>query len=333
MSDLQVVATRGSLPETTHQVSAAVVAADGRIVAYAGNPEMVTFWRSCAKPFQLLPLVEDGGIERFGLDTAMLALACASHNAEPIHREVGARWLAAIGATEDALACGGHPSIWPALANRMIHDEIVATPLWSNCSGNHAAMLAFARLHGWPDQGYESHGHPANHRIGETIARWSGIPADRLVWGVDGCTAAAVALPLRAMARAYAALGTTTDGSLGTIRGAMSTEPYLLAGAGRLDTVLMQAWPGRVIAKIGADGVYTAALPTLGLGIALKVHNGDMMAACVALVGILEAVAGQFGRHEEWPLAALMPWRSPAILNTRGGVTGYINVDGGVRWA
>src|SRR5690349_10229804 len=108
MSDFHVVATRGPLAETVHHVSAVVANADGAISAHAGNPEMVTFWRSCAKPFQLLPLVEDGGVARYNLDNQMLALACASHNAEPIHREIGARWLAAIGATEADLACGGH---------------------------------------------------------------------------------------------------------------------------------------------------------------------------------------------------------------------------------
>lgn len=333
MPDLHVVSTRGALPETIHRVSAAVVDADGRLVGHAGDAEMVTFWRSCAKPFQLLPLVEDGGVERFGIDTAMLALACASHNAEPVHREIGARWLAAMGATEAELACGGHPSIWPMLANKMIHDDVAATPLWSNCSGNHAALQALARLHDWPVAGYEAQPHPVQQRVAETIANVTGLLPDQLLWGIDGCTAATVALPLRSMARAYATFGTTSDPSLAMIRGAMLAEPYVIAGADRLDTVLMQAWPGRVIAKIGAEGVYSAALPTLGLGLALKVHNGDMIAACLALVAVLEQMVQRFGADENWPLDALAPWRTPPIVNTRGKVTGGFQVDGELSWS
>lgn len=333
MSDLKVISTRGPLPESTHEVSAAVVNGEGQLIGHAGDPEMITFWRSCAKPFQLLPLVDDGGIGRFGLDSRMLALACASHNAEPVHREVGAQWLAALGATEADLACGGHPSIWPSLANAMIHDDVIATPLWSNCSGNHAALLALARLHDWPLEGYEARPHPVQQRVAIAIADATGLPAAQLHWGVDGCTAAAVALPLRAMARAYARLGTAAGGSLATIRAAMLAEPYLLAGADRLDTVLMQAWPGRVIAKIGAEGVYSASLPTLGLGVALKVHNGDMTAACLALVAVLGATVERLGVGQEWPLGRLDAWRNPPVLDTRGGRTGHLHVEGGLSWA
>lgn len=333
MSNLMVVATRGALVESVHRVSAAVVTADGRIVGQAGDPSMVTYWRSAAKPFQVLPLVTDGGVERFGIDTAMLALACGSHNAESIHREVGARWLAAIGATEADLACGGHPSLWPALADAMVHNDVVATPLWSNCSGKHAALIALARLRGWSISGYEERSHPVQQRVEESIARWSGLRPDQLRWGVDGCTAAAVALPLDAMARAYASLGVSADAAGRTVRDAMVAEPYMIGGAERLDTILMQVWPGQVVVKIGAEGVYSAALPTLGLGLSLKVHDGDMKAAALAVVAAMESVAARFGRGQVWPLDALTPWRTPAIRNTRGATTGQFEVRGGIEWA
>ena len=328
-----VVSTRGALDESVHHLSAVVVTVDGRIVGSAGDPRMVTYWRSAAKPFQLLPLVADGGVERFGLDAAMIAIACGSHNAESIHREVITRWLAAIGVTEADLACGGHPSLWPALADAMVHDEIQPTPIWSNCSGNHAALLALARLHGWGISGYEERSHPVQQRVAETISAWSGAPADALQWGVDGCTAAAVALELRAMATAYARLATNSDPSAITVRNAMMNEPYLVAGADRLDTVVMQAWPGRIFAKIGAEGVYSAALPTLGLGLALKIHDGQMAAAEVALVGLLAAVIRRFGDGEPWPFEPLGQWREPGIRNTRGATTGRLELRGNLTWA
>jgi L-asparaginase II len=332
MADLEVVYTRGPMVESTHQVSVAVVAADGRLVGRAGDPDFITFWRSAAKPFQLLPLIHDGGIGHFHLDREMLALACASHNAEPVHRAVGERWLKALGATEADLACGGHPSLWPALAREMIHDDIAPTPLWSNCSGNHAAMLALARLHGWPEADYAAFPHPVQQRVLESISQWTALDPEKLRWGIDGCTAASVALPLRAMARAYGALGVSSDPGATAVREAMMAEPYLVAGADRLDTTLMEAWPGRVLAKIGAEGVYSAALPTLGLGIALKVHDGDMTAACQALVAVIEATVAKYGAAETWPLEPLDRWRTTPITSTRGTTTGYIEVDGGLRW-
>lgn len=328
-----MVSTRGPLDESVHHLSAVIVGADGSMLASAGNPELVTFWRSAAKPFQLLPLIADGGVERFGLDAAMIAVACGSHNAESIHREVIARWLAAIGVTEADLACGGHPSLWPALADAMVHDEIQPTPIWSNCSGNHAALLALARLHDWGISGYEERSHPVQQRVAETISTWSGVAADSLVWGIDGCTAAAVALELRGMATAYARLATSSEAAATTVRSAMMAEPYLVAGADRLDTVVMQAWPGRIFAKIGAEGVYSAALPTLGIGMALKIHDGQMAAAEVALVGLLEAVIDRFGAGEPWPFEPLGQWREPGIRNTRGVATGRLEVRGDVTWA
>jgi L-asparaginase II len=118
-----------------------------------------------------------------------------------------------------------------------------------------------------------------------------------------------------------------------TVRDAMLAEPYLIAGADRLDTILMQAWPGRIVAKIGAEGVYSAALPTLGLGLSLKVHDGDMTAATLALVALLDAVVSRFGSGESWPFELLNRWRAPAIRNTRGAVTGHTEVRGGLTWA
>ncbi len=333
MSELMVVATRADLVEAVHPVSVAIVDTAGQLIGQAGNPALATYWRSAAKPFQLMPLVADGGVARFGLDPAMLALACGSHNAESIHREVGARWLAAIGASEAELACGGHPSLWPALADAMVHDDVVPTPLWSNCSGKHAALLALARLHDWGTSGYEDRSHPVQERVADAIARWSGITGAQLRWGIDGCTAAAVALPLQAMATAYARFGSADDASARAIRDAMMGEPYLVAGAERLDTALMEAWPQRVLSKIGAEGVYSAALPTLGIGLSLKIHDGDMRAAALALIAVLQAVVARRGAGEAWPLDTLAQWERPAIRNTRGVTTGHLEVQGAIEWA
>ncbi len=332
MTDLLVVVIRGALVESTHRISVAIVGPDGRMVAAAGAPGLTAYWRSAAKPFQLMPLVEDGGVERFRLDRPMLALAASSHNAELVHRELAARWLEAVGVTESDLACGGHPSLWPSLAEQMIRDDITPTPLWSNCSGKHAAMLAQARLHGWPLAGYQRLDHPVQRRIADVVAEWSGVDGGALAWGVDGCTAAAVALPLSAMALAYARLATSTQPAARQIRDAMIGEPYIVAGADRLDTALMQAWPGRILVKTGAEGVYGAALPGLGLGIAIKVEDGETRAAGLALVDVLDQLTRRFAADQVWPLDGLDGWRAPPIRNTRGDVTGRVEVRGALRF-
>ena len=323
---------RGDLIESRHHVAAVVTDPAGAVVASAGLHEEPVFWRSTAKPFQLWPLVSRGGVEHFGLTDRHLALACGSHNAEPMHREVAADWLALIGADVADLACGGHPSLSPRVAEAMIRDGTTPTPLWSNCSGKHAAMLALAGLEGWPRAGYQQLEHPVQRAVADSVSRWGALDVDSLGWGVDGCAAAAVATPLRHLATAWANLGTSDDPALGRIRTAMMAHPELVAGTGRLDTIVMQGWPGKVLVKVGAEGVFAAALPTLGLGVALKVADGDMRAAGIALAAVLDAVVTERSAAGAWSMEVLTPWRAPVIRNTRGDVTGSTTVRGTLRF-
>jgi L-asparaginase II len=310
----------------------AVVDAGGRAVASAGDPALVTFWRSAAKPFQAMSLVADGGADAFGLGSEELALACASHSSEPGHLEVARRMLQRVGCAESDLACGPHMPLDPAVAARVVRDGTTLTPVWSNCSGKHAAMLGAARSHGWPVAGYERAGHPVQERILDEVARWTDVPRDRIATGVDGCTTVCFALPLTAMALAYARFGVSDDSSARRLREAMTAHPWLVAGTGRLCTELMAAAPGSVIAKIGAEGVYSAALPAAGLGIALKVESGEMRAAGAALVGVLRQLLARF---DEAALAALAPMARldpAAIRNTRDEVTGVTRSAGLLRF-
>jgi L-asparaginase II len=333
MTRFDIVATRGDIDESVHRISAVVTDADGTLIASAGSPELVTYFRSAAKPFQLWPLVRDGGVAHFGLDSEMLALACGSHNAEPAHRAVGARWLEHVGLAEADLSCGGHASLSSRVAREMIRTDVVPTPLWSNCSGKHAALLALARLHGWPLAGYTTRGHPVQDAVAASLAHWSGLPVAALQWGEDGCTAAAAAMPLTGIATAWARLGATEEPAMATIRAAMLAHPTMIAGSDRLDTVLMEAWPGRVVAKVGADGVYGAALPTLGLGIGLKVEDGHFPSAGYALMAILAQLTERFDPHGAWPRDRLASWCTPPILNTRNLPVGAVAVRGGVTFA
>lgn len=327
-------ATRGGIPESVHRVSVAVVDGQGRLVAESGEPALVAFWRSAAKPFQALPMVADGVADRVGFTDRELALACASHSSEPAHLEVVDGMLRKVGIGEDALACGPHPPLSPAVGEHVLRHGITMTPRWSNCSGKHTAMVAMARAHDWPVAGYERAGHPLQRRVLAEVARWTGVPAERIVQGVDGCTVVSFGLPLAAMALAYARFGTSREAAATRLRAAMTGHPDMIGGRHRTCTDLGQAARGAVIAKLGADGVYCAALPGPGLGLALKVEDGDMLSLGPALLGVLRALAARMplgfdpaglgpavDRHAEIP-----------IHNTRGAVTGALRAIGTLRF-
>jgi L-asparaginase II len=332
---LRVEATRGSLVESTHRVSAAVVRADGRLLASAGDPDQVAWWRSAAKPFQALPLLEDGVDKHFGLESAELALASASHSSEPAHLEAVDRFMAKAGVKEADLACGVHPPISAEVARAVLCGTATMTPKWSNCSGKHTGMLALARHHGWPLTGYQSEGHPVQQRILEVLTRWTEVPREEIQTAPDGCTAVCFALPLRNMALAYARLGAATEGAAFGIARAMMKHPFLVAGTGRLCTDLMSEWPGNVIAKVGADGIYCASLRWVSLGIALKVEDGDTRAAPVALLEVMRQVLERLPAANAglYSLDRLAGHARQPILNTRGVTTGELRPAGSLRFS
>ena len=331
---LRVEATRGGIVESVHRVSLAVVDRDGHLVASAGDPELVTFWRSAAKPFQAMPLVADGAADHYGFGPPELALACASHSSEPVHRAVAERMLARTGLSEELLACGPHPPLSPRIAQEVARSGVVMTPVWSNCSGKHIGMLAVAQFHGWPLAGYESLQHPVQQRVLREVESWTGVPADRITLGVDGCTVVSFGLPLRGMALAYARFGVSDEPAAARLRAAMAGEPLLTAGEARLETDLAQVTAGRAIAKIGADGVYCATLAQAGLGVALKVEDGDMASLGPALLAALRGLAERRSvgfNTGTWP-PVLSRHAEHSILSTRGKPTGMVRAAGGLRF-
>jgi L-asparaginase II len=332
MSDLRIEATRGGIVESVHVVSVAVVDPAGRLVAHAGEPARVSFWRSAAKPFQALPLLEDGAADALGLTPAELALACASHSSEPKHLAVAEGFLRRIGATVHDLACGAHQPLSAAVAERVLRERITLTPLWSNCSGKHAGMLALARHHGWPAAGYNRPDHPVQRRILAEVSRWTELPATTIRQATDGCAAVTFGLPLTAMAGAWARFGAAAEPGAARLRTAMTAHPDLVAGTGRLCTELMAAWPGRVLAKVGAAGVYCAALPGLELGIALKVADGDSAAAAPALLAVMRALLGHAGVEPGYDFTPVESHAKRPIVNTRGTTVGAVRAAGALRF-
>jgi L-asparaginase II len=333
MSSLLIESTRSGFVESVHHVSVAVVDATGALVASAGEPERVTMWRSAAKPLQALPLVRDGAADRFGFGPRELALACASHSSEPVHREVCAGMLRAMGCEESQLACGPHPPLSQAVAEEVLREGTRMTPKWSNCSGNHTAMLALAKHRGWPTEGYEKAGHPAQERILDEVAHWTGVPREEVRLAVDGCTTVCFGLSLRAMATAYARFGVAEETPARRLREAMWAHPELVAGTGRPCTELMVAGRGVVLAKVGAEGVYSAAVPALGWGVSLKVEDGDMRCAPPALLAVLRQVLERSPARVSVRMEGLAHHVEPVQRNTRGEVTGSLRAVGRLRFS
>ena len=324
---LDVAVTRAGLVESTHRVHAAVVRPDGHLVAQARNPELHTWWRSCAKPFQLMPMLEDGTFDQLGWGDEELALACASHGSEPEHVAVVERMLARSGLTEDALACGPHEPLTERGARLLREAQAQPTRIHSNCSGKHAAMLGRAVAHGWATDGYQRAEHPVQDAAWHAVASWAGIPTTDIPRGVDGCGVPVFALSLHNMALAYARLSLAAhEGQVVPARivRAMTRHPHLVGGTDRFDTLLMQAGAGRLIAKVGAEGVHSIGVIDQGIGIAIKVEDGAPRAQYPAVLACLQAIGALPARLPE----SLRSIAHHPIVNTRDDMVGAVFVPG-----
>jgi len=320
IAPLSVVVTRSGLPESAHAVHVAVTDTAGHLVASAGDAQRKAWWRSAAKPVQAVCCVDDGAADAAGFDDACLALACASHSGEDVHTAVAARMLAGCGCVEDDLACGPHPSLSASVARAHVRAGTRQTPIHNNCSGKHAAMLALCAHRGWPKVGYEDAAHPAQQRIVDELVRQCGT--DDIDVGTDNCRARTFRVALSGMARAWAQVGASSSPGLTRLRCAMWAHPHLVAGTERSCTTFLQAAPERLLVKVGAEGVYCAALPALGVGVALKVESGDGRAATVALAAVVRALDERHGStlpHEAWTALA-----SPTLKDTRGEPVGTV---------
>ena len=318
--------TRGGRTESLHRVHVAVVDSGGRLIGGCGDPRRVAFYRSAAKPFQALPLVEDGVMERFGMTEEELALCCASHNAEPEHLALARSILAKAGLDEGLLACGPHPSLHQARARELWARGARLGAVHNNCSGKHAGMLALAVARGWPPEGYIEPGHPVQRRMLAEIVRWSGVAASELVTATDGCGVVTFAVPLADMAACFARFAAEADAGAPAARivAAMTGHPFAVAGTGRVCSAVMARLGGGVFVKTGAEGVYCGGVRGRGMGFALKVEDGARRASDVALIGVLS----DLGVARADDVAALVRGRTE-VLNTRGEVVG--RVENGFR--
>jgi L-asparaginase II len=331
-ADPLVHVLRGGQVESVHRGHVAVVDDRGRLLASSGEPRTLIFPRSAFKPFQALPLVESGAFARSGLGADALALIAGSHSGTDLHAAVARTILAAANADESALRCGTHPPYDEATAEALRARGEAPTPIRHNCSGKHAGMLLFARALGAPLATYVDPNHPVQRRIFDRFASLVGEAFLDPVPAIDGCSAPTPRMPLHTLAYAFALLAKGEDAAgkslpaLAEIRDAMRAHPELVAGEGRLDTLLMRALPGAVT-KAGAEGVHATGIPERGIGIAVKIEDGSRRALGPAVTSTLEGL-GLIGERERLALAqhAGERLRNFAGLEV-GAVRGVVKLD------
>ncbi len=286
MHPILVEVTRGPLVESVHHGVVAVADVNGTLVAWAGNPGLVTYYRSSSKPIQAIPLIEGGGADHFGLTPAEIAIICGSHGGEDIHVETVRGILKKIGVGEDALACGKHIPYDKAAAFALESKGESPTVLHNNCSGKHAGMLALAKYNGWPIGGYENTFHPVQQTMLNIVAEFAGLTTDEVYIGVDGCGVCTFGMPVTAMAMSFARLADPDfwpeprRSAVRRIIEAMTTHPEMVDDTVEgFDTDLMRAAGTSLISKGGAEGLQCAARVASegqpALGFALKLLDGD----------------------------------------------------------
>lgn len=313
--------TRGSRVESIHFGAVAVVNTRGELLYQAGDPHFPAFTRSTIKPFQAMPFLRDGGPAHFGYGSREIALLCASHSGEPMHIETVQRMLAKAGCDEHHLRCGCHVPIHYAVEEKQPGTTEKFNQLHNNCSGKHAGFLAYCVQHGQPLDTYLDPMHPLQQAIRRNLADVTGIAEGDLAMGIDGCSAPNYALPLSRLAHAYARLAQgDADPSCGDLFRAMTSHPELVSGSGRIDLALMQAAPGDWVAKGGAEAVQVIGIRSAGMGIALKVADGNSRALYPATIAVLQQL-GLLSAVEGTSLAA---WQRPQIQNLKGLPTGEV---------
>jgi L-asparaginase II len=329
-SEILAKVIRGETVESVHRGHLYIVDGAGHEIVNIGDANALAFIRSSAKPFQVLPFLMSGGAERFGFLESEIALACASHSGERIHTTLAEKILKKIGLAENHLRCGAHLPFNEARAEEMIRASEAPTQLHNNCSGKHAAMLAFALQIDADIATYDAIENPIQQRILQTLGEFCETPPAEIPLGVDGCAAPNFALSVRAMAKGFlklvfppAEFDDERREACRRVVTAMMNYPELIGGTERLDTLLMQAARGKFISKIGAEGVWLCGvLPSprwkKGLGIALKIEDGDdRRARAVISVEVLR----RLGIFDEKTLANYSPL---PIKNRRGDEVGRV---------
>ena len=320
---------RGEQIESQHEVQIAVVDSNGDLLHHAGNLEGKVYARSSMKPLQAIPIVETGAADYYNFSQADLSLCTASHNGEDMHTDRVLSILQRVGLADTALQCGTHIPRWPETYKNLILDGKEVTPLYNNCSGKHTGMLATAKFMGEPTASYYLPDHPVQQRIIQAISDVCDYPKDEIEIGIDGCGVPVHGLPLERIAYGFArmanpeSLGEERGNTARRITDAMIAAPEMVGGTDRFCTDFMVAGNGRFFGKAGAEGVYCIGDKETGLGIAIKVADGNGRAVYPAAMEVLV----QLGLLNDDQIEQLKDYHHPKLRNARDEVIGELIPD------
>ena len=321
-----VEVTRGDRVESVHRGSIVVSDAKGRIVWSCGEGDKPVFPRSAVKSIQALPLLESGIAERLQLNDEEIALAVASHSGEPDHARVAQRMLVKAGRDASCLECGAHWPMGEAATRALAKTGAEPTALHNNCSGKHAGFVCLACGLDEDPAGYVKPDHIVQKHVTEALASMTGAGFAAEMCGTDGCSIPTYAIPLSALAKAFAQIG-TGEGvgperakAFARIRKAVAAHPFMVAGTGRFDTDAMGIFGERLFCKTGAEGVYCASLPEQGLGIAMKCDDGAGRATQV----MMAAVIAHYLPMSEAESQRFKPLQAPALVNWNKITVGHL---------
>ena len=287
--------SRGPMVESVHCGALAIAKSNGELLVSLGDVRRPVFPRSAVKAFQCLPLITSGAAEALGYGDREISIACASHSGTPAHADLAASMLARAKLTEAAL-CGAHEPMHEASARALAASGAKPSQLHNNCSGKHSAMCGCAVHHKEDPAGYWLPDHPVQQRIAKVLSAYTGEALGADVRGTDGCSAPNWAIPVASLATAFARFitaegpGKAHRAASERITRAVWAAPDMVAGPGRLDTLVMSKVPGKVFMKTGAEGVYCGAFPHLGIGFAVKIDDGTKRASEAVMQALLAHV-------------------------------------------
>ena len=312
-----VEVTRGDRVESVHRGSIVISDAKGKIVWTCGDADKPVFPRSAVKAIQALPLIESGIADRLHLTEAEIALAVASHSGEPEHAKLAAGMIAKAGREPACLECGAHWPMGEAATRALAATGAQPSALHNNCSGKHAGFICLACGLDADPAGYVKPDHIVQKQVTEALSSMTGAGFDADLCGTDGCSIPTYAIPLHALAKAFAQIG--TGEGLGPerakafkrIRTSVAAHPFMVAGTGRFDTDAMTIFGERLFCKTGAEGVYCASLPEQGLGIAMKCDDGAGRATQV----MMAAVIAHYLPMSEQERQRFEPLLTPQLVN------------------
>lgn len=324
--DLLVEVTRNNMVESHHFGAAVICDYKGNIIDSWGNVEQIIFPRSAIKPLLAINLIKSGANDSFNLSDKEITMSCASHMGEVIHQKTISDWLKRLGLNENQLACGAALPEQESRAHQLLSMGEKKCKIHHNCSGKHTGFLTTALHLGLPFENYHHIDHPLQKSALDTLAELAQINLPNHTVGIDGCGFPAPTMPLVNLAKAMAGFANPAllrddlSKAIKRIHRAVKNEPFCLSGTATLVSDLNHITSGRILAKTGAEGVMVASIPEEGLGIALKISDGNPRASSVALLAILQYL-NLLNLEEK---QCLQPYFNPDLLNSRGEIIGSI---------